>query len=56
MPVKVVSGNPLNWPDSEHQDGTGIDVRESGHLIVVTGMDTLAIYRPGSWTSAEVTK
>jgi hypothetical protein len=56
MPVKVVSSSPRTRADSEHQDGTGIDVRESGHLIVMSGVDTVAIYAPNSWVSAEITK
>ena len=56
MAVKVVSSNSKLRADSEHQEGTGIDVRESGHLIVVRDMDTVAIYAPNSWISAEVTK
>jgi hypothetical protein len=56
MAVKVVSSNGRVRADSEHQDGTGIEVRESGHLIVVRDGSALAIHAPGSWISAEVTK
>jgi hypothetical protein len=56
MAVKVTSASPNSWPDSEHQDGTSIDVRESGHLIVLREVDTIAIYAPVCWRSAEVTK
>ena len=36
--------------------GDGLDVRESGHLVVTDGVDIVAIYAPGSWTSAEIVK
>jgi hypothetical protein len=53
MAVKV--SIPKVVKDAEHKDGTAINIRDN-HLIVFSGGSTaLAIYAPGSWTSAEVT-
>ncbi len=60
MAAKVyVSG--ADDPD-EYGDGTGLDIREN-HLIVSTGdaisprvQQRIAIYAPGHWKRAEVTK
>jgi len=57
MAVKVTGNNPQTKAPttSQHGNGTGIDVRD-GHLLVVDGLDQIAIYAPGHWTHAEVTK
>jgi len=60
MSVKVISSTPRTRADSEHQDGAEIVVQD-GHLIVLSDLGdmskkTIAIYTPGSWVSAEVTK
>jgi hypothetical protein len=58
MAVKVYdSKTPETY---EHGAGTGLDVRD-GHLIVVTSngaspTDRIAVYAPGKWERAEVTK
>jgi hypothetical protein len=59
MAVKVY-GNPKTHGDYDHSEGTGVDVRE-GHLIVQSGASVstprqIAVYTPGSWVRAEVTK
>jgi hypothetical protein len=45
----------------EHADGTGLDVRDGGHLLVldtvgVSRPKQIAIYAPDTWKRAEVTK
>jgi hypothetical protein len=56
MPVQVIIGDPQRQGSTiQHGDGTGIDIRD-GHLVVVSGVDTVAIYAPSRWLRAEVTK
>jgi len=60
MAVKVYE---TTTPEThEHADGAGLDVRD-GHLIVIRGTSTvtepqhrIAIYAPGKWERAEITK
>jgi hypothetical protein len=56
MAVKVTKGNQANSV-AQHGNGTGIEVRE-GHLLVTPegSSKPVAIYAPGTWVSAEVTK
>jgi hypothetical protein len=55
MSVKVY-GTATPQP-YEHSDGTGLDFRD-GHLMVTGSapLERLAIYAPGQWERAEVTK
>jgi hypothetical protein len=56
MSVTVIGTDAATQDGVEH--GNGIDIAvQDGHLIVVSrGPQTIAIYAPGSWTRAEVTK
>ena len=63
MAVKVTKSNQPNQVSqssnvAQHGNGTGIEVREGGHLLVFPEASTrpIAIYVPGTWVSAEVTK
>lgn len=54
--TKVNNENRAGSP-AQHGNGTDIDVRD-GHLVVIASEPTrrVAIYAPGTWVSAEVTK
>lgn len=56
MPVKVIGTDAATQDGVEHADASDMTVRD-GHLIVVSrGPTTVAIYAPGTWARAEVTK
>jgi hypothetical protein len=62
MAVKVTGNGPAGQEKilAQHGEGAGVDVRD-GHLAVTTDprdepVRWIAVYAPGSWTHAEVTK
>jgi hypothetical protein len=56
MPVKVVGSDVRTQDGVEHAEGVNVNIN-NGHLVVIaTGPRTIAIYAPGQWLWAEVTK